>query len=404
MPARTRTYRLILIGFSALLALAVAEVGLRYHYTLPGERPQDLALELARSERLPLAAADARFSLLGLVRASADRDVVYELKPNLTGTFRGQPVHTNSFGLRGHETTLAKPPGTFRIAGLGDSNMFGWGVAQGEEYLALLEGRLNRAGSAAPQGQEKEHAAGQRAGAPRENSPAARRFEVLNFAVPGYNGWMEAATFERRAAAFSPDLVILHFVGNDFDLPHFMQPPESLRGRSFLVDFFRTRFGREPEPEEGELLPHDIADLPAEARRQTRDQYAYMTGVDHYLEAMARLGRLTRERRIPVVVMTLGDDTEGGRICRRAAAANGFLFLSAAPRFFEYMVAHGISADRHGNWAKTFRFPHDGHPNALAHSLYAGVLFDQLVRMGVVRATLAQASTGAGGSALAPRR
>ena len=398
MPARTRIYRLILIGISALLALVVAEVGLRYHYTLPRERAEDLARKLARSERLPLAAAEARFSLLGLVRASADRDVVYELKPNLTGTFRGRPVHTNAFGLRGHETTLAKPAGTFRIAGLGDSNMFGWGVGQGEEYLALLERRLNQAG--APEGTR----AGQRPGTFHENAAAARRFEVLNFAVPGYNGWMEAATFERRAAAFSPDLVILHFVGNDFDLPHFMQPPESLRGRSFLVDFFKARFGRDPEPDEGELLPHDIADLPAEARRQTRDQYAYMTGVDHYLEAMARLGRLTRERHIPVVVMTLGDDTEGGRICRRAAAANGFLFLSAAPRFFEYMVAHGISADRHGNWAKTFRFPHDGHPNPLAHSLYAGVLFEQLVRMGVVRATLAQTSTGPGGSALPLRR
>jgi len=136
---------------------------------------------------------------------------------------------------------------------------------------------------------------------------------------------------------------------------------------------------------------------------ETRDQYSYMTGVDHYLEAMARLGRLTRERRIPVVVMALGDDTEGGRICRRAALANGFLFLSAAPRFFAYLEAHGIAPGEHGNWAKTFRFPHDGHPNALAHSLFADALYEQLVRMGVVRATLAERPPQAGGPATPSR-
>jgi hypothetical protein len=370
MPAKARAYRLILIGISTLLALALAELGLRYHYTLPKESPDELKRKLEQSARLPPAAAETKFSLMGLVRASADKDLVYELKPNVTGTFRGRPVHTNAFGLRGHETTLAKPPGTFRVVGLGDSCMFGWGVGQGEEYLETLERRLNQAEQAQPAG-------------------GRRRFEVLNFGVPGYNGWMEVATFERRALAFSPDLVVMHFIGNDFDLPHFLQPPESLRGRSFLVDFFKARFGKMPEPEDRKLLPHDIQDLPAEARRQTRDQYAYMTGVDHYNDAMGRLRHLTRERHIPVIVMAMGDDNEDGKICRQAAEANGFTFLAAAPRFFTYMVEHGISTE-HGNWAKTFRFPHDGHPNPVAHALYAEVLFNQLARMGVVRATLAQ--------------
>jgi lysophospholipase L1-like esterase len=41
------------------------------------------------------------------------------------------------------------------------------------------------------------------------------RYEVLNFAVPGYGTWQELSMLKEEALAYDPDLVILAFVMND---------------------------------------------------------------------------------------------------------------------------------------------------------------------------------------------
>src|ERR1700761_3409031 len=131
MSGKRFLFGLLLIAGSAALALAVAEAGLRVWMGVKDEDPAELRHRLERSRRGSLAEADrGAFSLMGLVEPSEFQDIVYELKPRLDGTFRGQPVRTNGFGLRGDECTLQKPPHTFRIVGLGDSHMFGWGVGQ----------------------------------------------------------------------------------------------------------------------------------------------------------------------------------------------------------------------------------------------------------------------------------
>ncbi|MCP4221275.1 MAG: SGNH/GDSL hydrolase family protein, partial [bacterium] len=53
-------------------------------------------------------------------------------------------------------------------------------------------------------------------------------YEILNFAVPGYNTAMEAETFKKRASAFSPDLVLLQFDINDLVLPNFVLAPRDM--------------------------------------------------------------------------------------------------------------------------------------------------------------------------------
>jgi hypothetical protein len=360
-PGKKLIFGLVLAALSALLALAVAEAGLRLWMGIADENPAEVRHKLERSRRVSLAEASrGAFSLMGLVEPSEFADVVYELKPKLDGTFRGRPVRTNSFGMRGEECALRKPPNTFRIVGLGDSHMFGWGVGQDETYMSLVERRLNASAAATPGG---------------------RRYELLNFAVPGYNTVMEVATYEHRAMAFAADLVLLHFVGNDFGLPHFMQTP---RGEEpglhlYLADFLRARFA---PPDEDPDLRHDLHGLPPDQRQGIRDRYQRMVGEEAYEKAMARLAALTRRQHLPVVVLALGFDTEAGEIARRVSLANGFRVLDASPNLFAYLRQHGLDPAERRNRVRAFKQA-DGHPSALAHQVLAEVVYDELQRLGV---------------------
>jgi lysophospholipase L1-like esterase len=127
----------------------------------------------------------------GLVHRYSTLDgLVYELRPSATAY--GGRVRTNRHGMRDREYELAKPPGVTRIAVLGDSVAFGFGsrpIQQGHTFPDLLEQHLD------------------------ETAPG--RFEVLNFAVVGYNAAQEAIVLEHKVLAFDPDLVLLAWVPND---------------------------------------------------------------------------------------------------------------------------------------------------------------------------------------------
>jgi lysophospholipase L1-like esterase len=359
--------RLALALVSVLLTVALAEGALRLWFWHQGVSAGSLRDRLARSEQASLGSAEGRFSVYGLVRASTWPDIVYELKPNLVGSFRGQPVRTNSLGLRGPEVSPRKSPGTFRIVGLGDSHMFGWGVGQDETYLARLQALLDAAGATATPGQ---------------------RFEVLNFGVPGYNTTMEVATLEHRGMAMDPDLVVIHFVGNDFGLPHFLQPPGAALtpARWYLVELMRAVLGHGGDDDgQPALLDHEMDDVPAEERHAARQQYKHMAGEEAYRVAMDRLAELTAERGIPVVVLTLGDG-EGRQLVVEAAKAHGFTLLAANGHFAEYLAAQAGPHDR-DSWRGALQIPDDGHPSALAHRLYSEVLFGEMARRGLVTAT-----------------
>ena len=355
----------MLILGSLLVAVAGAELALRLR-GLPAEDAASAEQQLERSANTPLAPTGDRFTLIGLVKPSPVPEIVYELKPNQQGIFKGSLVRINNLGMRGSDTTEAKPPGTLRIAGLGDSVMFGWGVAEGEPYVQLVERRLNAA------------------------APPGRRFEFLNFGVPGYNTVMEVANFEHRVLRFAPDLVVIHFIGNDLGLPHFLAPAVPPAGfRSYLLDALRNRLREGPDPESAELelpeLVHAASSLPGDLRGETIGRYAAMTGRKPYDQAMARLAQLAKERGIPVLVMRMGESKKIGEdVAGEAARRNDLRALNAGPAFWHYLQREGLG-DGHDVWVKTFKLPNDGHPNALGHSIYAEALYGELEAMGFGR-------------------
>jgi lysophospholipase L1-like esterase len=95
----------------------------------------------------------------------------------------------NRWGLRGPEFAWQKPPGTFRILGLGDSYTFGEGVRVEDTFLARLAASLNGGGPA--------------------------RVEAINAGVSSYNTVDEVDSLELRWAGLRPDLVLITFVLND---------------------------------------------------------------------------------------------------------------------------------------------------------------------------------------------
>ncbi len=127
------------------------------------------------------------FNQVGATRYLPGDFFQFELLPNIHKTVFGAAFTTNAFGLRDRPCTKEKPGGVFRIALLGSSMDMGWGVGTDETYENQIEDWLNA------------HAA---------KHGLSRRFEVLNFAVAAYSPLHRLESFERKARAFQPDLVL----------------------------------------------------------------------------------------------------------------------------------------------------------------------------------------------------
>ncbi len=128
-----------------------------------------------------------RFQAANVSRPTLHDFLQFDLWPDLDQPLFGHRFTTNRHGMRDRDYTIAKPHKTFRIALLGSSIDMGWGVGDGETYENLLEDWLNA------------HA---------KLKGIDRHYEVLNFAVPAYAPSQRYASLSRRAAAFSPDMVI----------------------------------------------------------------------------------------------------------------------------------------------------------------------------------------------------
>jgi len=344
---------LINITFSLLgilFAFATAEVSYRLYLSLTTENtPTDIHAALETSLATDITEIGDSNSLRGLVQPSSVPDMVFELKPNMRGRFLGKGLRTNSFGMRGPETTIKKPEGVVRIAGLGDSVMFGWGVEEEETYLYLLEQRLRGQGINA---------------------------EILNFAVPGYNTAMELATFKDKAIHFEPDVVLLHFVNNDLDVPHFMLEESevpSLYGSKLL-----GQLGTILKPEATETGLLDIASrrMDQEAWDSVLEQYRHMVGPKAFRGFLRELARLCQDNEMPLI-MLVGAHTRLTREISRGRMVNRFSFdvLEALPTVDAYFENNYPDSDSRFRQQKLWVSAQDSHPNALGHRLYAEALW-----------------------------
>jgi lysophospholipase L1-like esterase len=117
--------------------------------------------------------------------------VGYTFRPNFRGTAFGVDLVTNAQGYRGPDWTETKAPGTFRVALLGDSHAFGYGVPFEDTVGEVLARALSK----------------------RRGTPC----EVLNFGAPGYNAQRYLEVWQRCAAGYRPDVVVVLLCANDHD-------------------------------------------------------------------------------------------------------------------------------------------------------------------------------------------
>jgi hypothetical protein len=138
-------------------------------------------------------------TLTGIITASDDPLLLYTLLPGAKVTFCGSldkipptKISISSQGLRDRYYPVRKDPHVIRIAFLGDSFVFGLGVALEDTIPRKLEAMLAR-----------------------KYTGSAVRFEVMNCGVFGYNLIQELQYYKNTIAGFSPDIVLFLISNND---------------------------------------------------------------------------------------------------------------------------------------------------------------------------------------------
>ncbi len=185
MTLRTRAKLAITLA-APLLGLALAEAVVRVGgwRALPQPRAQG-----AVTQAVPGSAV--RFVNL----PGGEQRVRYE-RPD------GEPAleivaRVNAHGFRGPLVDEQRPAGVFRIACIGDSHTFGYGVGEGETWPDVLRDSVRA-------------------------QALSRPCEVMNCGVNAYDTEQEVLFLEEHVLRFGPDLVLVQFYMNDAalrDLP-----------------------------------------------------------------------------------------------------------------------------------------------------------------------------------------
>jgi len=277
-----------------------------YHFFVP----QDLFW--ATENLLMKRTADpGHMYVVDTVRVSKNKKITYELVPGIRGYVEIWPkdkhLNVNRLGFRDdEEKSYTKEKGTFRILGIGDSVMMGQGVSFNDTYGEVLENELNQKA---------------------QGNNMDMKVEFINLAVHGYNTTMEVETFFEKGLKFSPDMVIISYVPNDFDLPNFIIKKENpwVSKKSFAVFFINKRMEAFANTKYGKFLGNatwenqkkdlGLWGLDMAMWRNDKygnpignkytfvpDDYKSMVGIEAYVRELKRLKKKCDELNIPLIL------------------------------------------------------------------------------------------------------
>ncbi|MEZ5394208.1 MAG: SGNH/GDSL hydrolase family protein [Bryobacterales bacterium] len=274
-----------------------------------------------------------------LARRCPDAGLNYRHRPGIATVYQGRAIAFNALGLR--ERPLGpKQPGEVRIVILGDSVVFGWGVADQDTFGRQLERDLGRL--------------------------SKRPIRTVNTGVCSYNTVQQLRYLRRSGAQLEPDVVLLVYVEND------VQPflPVDRSGSMLAV---RGRPGRLADW----LLAHSWTYRVAYHLSrpylvgETLDPAS--VGYRESMQALAGLSAASRElgARFAVVVYRMARRPASDRLASDIAdvgQAHGFPVADAAPWF----AGRDLRALTNSLT--------DTHPNAAGHAILALGAAELLVR------------------------
>ncbi len=351
--ARLRWYRLSAVLLSVAFAFVILEIIVRVSLAA---RPNDIEA-LRRFEHAKRTAGELK--MIHFVRLSKNPRMIYEMVPHVNGTFHDAPLRTNSAGFADRERSVKKLPDTFRIAVIGDSIAFGWGVAPEDRYSDVLERFLN------------------------DTASTGTKYEVLNFGIPGYNTVMEAALLQERVLPYAPDLIVLGYCAdNDTSLPNFIVKPRPLLTltHSYLWDVLRSRSVKPARMAlEGAVEYSDPSNIPPE--------YHFLIGWENASRAMRDIAETARQRRIPVIFLrdyyflepyreqTTATVEDIGAPADDLARQLGFIVVRPIEAMVQFLNKHKL----HSFALSVAPRKGDAHPNPVRHALLARELYLALV-------------------------
>lgn len=277
-----------------------------------------------------------------------EEPIGYRLRPGLDDRFNGARYTINSQGFRGGEVSQTKAANEKRILWLGDSVVFGIGVENDETLPANVERMAN---------------AGQ----------TAHKYTVLNMGVPSYNTEQELIQFESLGLGFDPDAVILLFAQNDIEKKKWVFDKREnvfadLAQRSYALStiFIGGRM----------LLQKSGGGSPQINVQNYEPENPRWLAISESLE---RIKKLCDERSIPFAVFVIGTVDEPM-----------LSMVAAEGKRVGYDVV-GIAPELDPRWPdaldrKYRNSPLDNHPNAAGTKIWATVVYEYLVRSGMVPA------------------
>jgi hypothetical protein len=322
--SRPKLLKIFVPTIAVCASLILAEVALRFvipfNYLKPPKPiPDDVWRELV-NQRSDIPSLD------------------YELRPNVEKFAQNAMVRTNSSGMRDRERSMKKADNVIRIAVLGDSVTFGFGVENEETYPSMLEKMLNQTDS-------------------------RHKYEVLNFGVGGYSSQDEALVLRDKAIQWNPDLVVIGYVSNDPEidpiqpLHAYFHKPEWWQHSAVLRLMAKTK--------------NTLDIFYYGGGNYVRYLHNYPPKWQTVLDAFKDIREVTSKGNVKVVVAIFPRGNEVYDKVRAAATEFGFIPVA---------IREGFS----GHSRSETTLP-DGHPNKLGHQIAAQVLKEALISRQLLR-------------------
>jgi len=298
----------ILLAGTLLFTMFISEVLARGYYGV--FVPQDLAWASKNLSTKRKPNPDQLFGI-DVIRVSGNKKITYEYIPGIKGYAANQPeplpISINNLGfIDDEDKTHTKSRGKFRIVGVGDSVMAGQGVHFKDTFGEVLERELNQR---------------------LKEDGVDTEVEFINLAVGGYNTTMEVETFFQKGIKFNPDLAIISYVPNDFDLPNFIIKKENpwVSKKSFAIFFINKRLQILANTKYGKFLGNitwqnqkkdlGVVELDMAMWRNkgalnpignnyefVPEEYKFMVGIEAYIREMKRLKQKCDDLKIPLIL------------------------------------------------------------------------------------------------------